>query len=107
MVFRLLIPLFALVQVTSWHQFGAVAQERDDPAQEQPIEATSLFGQPLRRVIAGSERQAKLESQLQDAKKKYESDPDNVDHIIWLGRRLAPECGATRWRRLPARAARS
>ncbi len=52
-------------------------------------EATSLFGETLYRQRFSPERQAELETNLAEAQAHFDEDPDKVENIIWLGRRLA------------------
>jgi tetratricopeptide (TPR) repeat protein len=49
------------------------------------VQAMSLLGEELK---AGTPSETVLEN-LATAKAEYESDPDDADNIIWLGRRLA------------------
>ena len=52
-------------------------------------EATSLFGETLYRQTFSPERQAELEANLAEAQAHFDEDPDGIDNIVWLGRRLA------------------
>lgn len=52
-------------------------------------EATSLLGTPLYRPGLPLETRGKLEAEYMKAKSDYDAHPDNVENIIWLGRRLA------------------
>jgi tetratricopeptide (TPR) repeat protein len=52
-------------------------------------EATSLLGQPLYPRDLPAEAQQRLEQNLAEARAAYETAPDDVDRIIWLGRRTA------------------
>ena len=52
-------------------------------------EAYSLFGKPLYRPDLPPLIKAKLDSEYVIANAKYNSDPNNADNIIWLGRRAA------------------
>ncbi|HSJ24239.1 MAG TPA: tetratricopeptide repeat protein [Longimicrobiales bacterium] len=52
-------------------------------------EALSLLGVPLFAPELAPETRARLEADLAAARADYDSDPDNADYIIWLGRRLA------------------
>lgn len=56
--------------------------------QHQP-EAYSLFGKPLYRVELPAQTKTQLDSNYAIAKANYNRDPNNADHIIWLGRRAA------------------
>jgi tetratricopeptide (TPR) repeat protein len=62
------------------------ATEHD--AAEEP-EAVSLLGEPLYRQDFTPEEQARLEANLDTARAAYEQNPNNVENIIWLGRRQA------------------
>ena len=55
---------------------------------EAPVEARSLQGEPLRRMVFDSELLAKLTSELEMAQKDAESDPDDPHKLIWVGRRM-------------------
>lgn len=57
----------------------------DDPT----VEATSLLGEPLRRREFAADVGARLEAQLDTARRAHASAPADADSIIWLGRRLA------------------
>ncbi len=52
-------------------------------------EATSLLGKPLRRGALSAEAREALEANLHEAMADFARDPEDADHIIWLGRRLA------------------
>jgi len=52
-------------------------------------EATSLLGKALHRRSFTAEQRATLESNLAAARAAYERTPEDVDSIIWLGRRQA------------------
>ncbi|MBI4466646.1 MAG: tetratricopeptide repeat protein [Acidobacteria bacterium] len=58
-------------------------------AQQPQPEATSLLGQPLYAPEIAPETRARLEENLAPAKADYKKNPDDVDAIIWLGRRTA------------------
>ncbi len=62
---------------------------KPQPQKQRPLEAISLFGDPLYRMEFPPERQAKLEKQLEDARRRYEANPNDPDALIWYGRRLA------------------
>ncbi len=57
--------------------------------QEQPIEATSLLGKPLRRREFVGEELSKLTANLEAARKRAAEQPNRTDNLIWVGRRLA------------------
>ena len=56
---------------------------------EQPAEAVSLLGEPLRRQLLRPDVRERLEANLAEAQRAFDADPNNEDAIIWLGRRLA------------------
>jgi tetratricopeptide (TPR) repeat protein len=58
-------------------------------AAAQTAEATSLLGKPLYRRTFSAEQRATLERNLAAARAAYERTPQDVDSIIWLGRRQA------------------
>lgn len=53
------------------------------------VEATSLLGQPLTRPELPDETRRRYEQALAEARRQYEADSNDVDAIIWLGRRTA------------------
>ncbi len=55
----------------------------------QKKQATSLDGRKLFPMKLSPVTQAKYDSLLEVAQASYESDPDDLDKIIWLGRRTA------------------
>jgi tetratricopeptide (TPR) repeat protein len=56
---------------------------------EQPAEAVSLLGEPLRRQLLRPDVRERLEANLAEAQRAFDADPNDEDAIIWLGRRLA------------------
>lgn len=58
-------------------------------AREKAPEAISLLGDTLYRMELPAERRQKYDSVLSIAEKNYRKDPQNLDNIIWLGRRQA------------------
>ncbi len=52
-------------------------------------EAMSLLGKPLMRPVLHDEQRRKLEANLSAALQQYESNPEDPDALIWLGRRTA------------------
>lgn len=56
--------------------------------QESSIEAYAVDGRPLYRASFTPETEHTLTANLNDARHRYEAEPDNADAIIWLGRRL-------------------
>ena len=51
-------------------------------------EAISLLGDTLYAMDLSPERQAQYDSALQIARQEYEQQPDSVDRVVWVGRRL-------------------
>lgn len=66
---------------------SAVGVERLEVEGE--VEATSFSGEPLVVPELPEESRKRMEAQLDEARAAYERDPDDVDAIIWLGRRQA------------------
>ncbi|HEX5576969.1 MAG TPA: tetratricopeptide repeat protein [Gemmatimonadaceae bacterium] len=58
------------------------------PAPAPSYEAVSLLGDTLRAFPLGAETRARYERQLAEARASYERAPNDVDSIIWYGRRL-------------------
>ncbi len=58
------------------------------PAADEPVETSSLFGEPLRRIAIGPEQLAKLTGDLELAVAELRADPDDPHKLIWVGRRL-------------------
>ncbi len=54
-----------------------------------PVEAISLLGDSLRRPVPSAAAQARMEVQLDSARRAFEADPHSVDALIWVGRRTA------------------
>ena len=52
-------------------------------------EAVSLLGTPLSRPVLPEETRRKYEEALAEARQRSYADPDDVDAIVWLGRRTA------------------
>jgi tetratricopeptide (TPR) repeat protein len=55
----------------------------------EPVEATSLLGEPLRRPALAPAVRARLEAELAAAQAARDAAPADADAIIWLGRRTA------------------
>ena len=69
---------------------GPLAMDPSPPAVAiSAPEATSLLGEPLHRPALDPETRRKREADLADARSAYDSDPEDEEAIIWLGRRLA------------------
>ncbi len=60
----------------------------DGPALPEGAEAISLLGEPLYPPQAPPEVAARQAEDVDAARADYESDPDDADAIIWLGRRI-------------------
>ncbi len=54
-----------------------------------PVEAVSLRGEPLRRPPQPAEFRQQQEELLAAARAALDAEPDNVDELIWVGRRTA------------------
>ena len=69
----------------------ALSLPRVEPAQDASggAEAISLFGEPLAAPALPAETQADRETKLAAARAEAEAHPDDVDAMIWLGRRTA------------------
>jgi len=64
--------------------------EGEAPAEDvADIEATSFLGKPLRPRAISEEARETLEANLHEAMEDFARDAEDVDNIIWLGRRLA------------------
>lgn len=57
--------------------------------QERPVEAVSLLGDTLRRPRVTDAVRERYEAALATARAAYEQAPEDLDSIIWLGRRTA------------------
>lgn len=78
---RKLLTGLALVMITT----GVAAQSDVLPDVPDGAQAVALDGTPL----YPGEPSAELVANLEAARAEYDSDPDDADNIIWLGRRLA------------------
>ena len=59
------------------------------PAPAQPVEATSISGKPLYRPVLPADIQRDRDNLLLAAQNSHEALPNDVDALIWYGRRLA------------------
>ena len=59
-------------------------------------EATSLLGRPLQAPALSAEREATLETNLENATAESRARPDDADAIIWLGAAAPPTWGRFR-----------
>ncbi len=80
------LAFFVLILLISFAT--STAQDTKLPS-SQPPEAYSLFGAPLYAITLPPAELAKLDSNLAQAQKDYEANPQDPERIIWLGRRLA------------------
>lgn len=58
-------------------------------AEQKRAEAISLLGDTLYTMELPRERKLKYDSALRIARQNYQQNPENLENIIWLGRRLA------------------
>lgn len=83
---------FLLASMLVWGCTEAPQQEQTETApvvQETQIEAYSLDGKALERIPDSPATFRKKDSLLRIAKAAVEADPENLDNIIWHGRRTA------------------
>ncbi|MDA7979388.1 MAG: tetratricopeptide repeat protein [Pirellulales bacterium] len=91
----LVVVLMLLPQLVVSEDAASADQQKASDAEhaamqdQQPVEAMSLFGKPLRRRTFSPEEARKLKENLAAAKKQFAEAPNNPEHIIWHGRRLA------------------
>lgn len=52
-------------------------------------EAVSLLGEPLHPMILDPATESTLHARIDSAEAEYQADPDDIDVLIWLGRRLS------------------
>ena len=85
-VFLVLAPVFsgAVLAATGCH----AARQHSTPLPPPVFEAISFLGDTLRAFPIGDETRVRYERQLAAARAAYERTPNNVDSIIWYGRRL-------------------
>ncbi len=67
---------------------GAADSGSADVALPEGAEAISLLGDPLYPMLPSPEVAARQAADVDAARADYESDPDDADAIIWLGRRI-------------------
>lgn len=68
---------------------GDVSRPGSPEAMPEGVEAISLLGRELRAPALPAEVRATYETNLAMARRGYEAAPENVDSLIWYGRRLA------------------
>ncbi len=80
---------YAVMIVMLGVRFNANAQhEKLFPPTSKPLEAHSLFGEPLYPLALPAEEQAKLDSNLARAQREHAANPKDPERVIWVGRRL-------------------
>ncbi len=52
-------------------------------------EVRSLMGEPLKAAPLRPDKEKELKEKLEEARGRYAEDPEDLDNIIWLGRRIA------------------
>jgi len=85
--------IFLLLLAVTWFTSqtfhnGSVLSAKSGNEKEKP-EVISLLGQKLYATPAEGEELVKLQNELREAIKKVEADPENPEHLIMYGRRLA------------------
>ncbi|MGI9516442.1 MAG: hypothetical protein ACR2NP_05330 [Pirellulaceae bacterium] len=82
------VSLFSLCAIPRCCPAWQDQDDQTDVATVQPVETTSLSGQPLRRRAFSEERLEKLEGDLQAAIEESNSAGRDVHSLIWVARRL-------------------
>jgi len=83
------LSFIALLGCVSETSNETVVETTDSTAAEtKSYEAISLLGDTLYAMDLSPERQAQYDSALQAARQAYEQQPDSVEQIVWVGRRL-------------------
>ncbi|MGB3587524.1 MAG: tetratricopeptide repeat protein [Tunicatimonas sp.] len=78
-----------LIGCTSEPKSESKVETSDSTTTETPsYEAISMLGDTLYAMDLSPERQAQYDSALQAAQQKYQQQPDSVDQLVWVGRRL-------------------
>jgi tetratricopeptide (TPR) repeat protein len=78
--------LFVCIFITT----GCSSEEPSIPnSQDVKYQAISALGDTLYAPPLDPETQRKFENDLETARSNYESNPDNVENIVWYGRRTA------------------
>ena len=67
----------------------AATGDSDSAPATETRQVMSLLGEPLAPLTFDEAQRAALEENLSQARRDFESDPDDEMNIIWLGRRLA------------------
>ncbi|MDN3205570.1 tetratricopeptide repeat protein [Algoriphagus sediminis] len=69
--------------------FACGQSQKLEETSDLTISAKASYTTPLGKTFELSEPSAKLLEQYEEAKSNYESDPQNVENLIWYGRRAA------------------
>jgi tetratricopeptide (TPR) repeat protein len=82
---------FVVLGLVGWSCAPAEDRYSDLMVEELPdgVEAISLLGDTLRAPALGADIEQQRQGELAEARDAWESDPQNVDSIIWIGRRTA------------------
>jgi tetratricopeptide (TPR) repeat protein len=80
--------VFAMAVITMVFACGGVESPESTRPATRP-QALSLLGQPLFPPVPAADQLAVMQQQLNEARAAYDSDPNDADALIWLGRRLA------------------
>jgi tetratricopeptide (TPR) repeat protein len=87
------IKLFLLLSAVLWFAFQAFHKgsflEAEPLNEKDKPEVISLLGKKLYAAPAEGEELLKLQNELKEAIQKVEADPENPEHLILYGRRLA------------------
>lgn len=78
----------AMVAACAPAERSGVSETAEAESVESP-QAHSLLGEPLYPMELSEETRARLEANLDEARARYEAEPNDPENIIWLGRRLA------------------
>lgn len=84
--FLLLAALPLLAACATGRRAAPSQNERELPP---GAEAWSLFGEPLSPPALDANTRRERERQLEEARKRFESSPEDPEAVIWLGRRTA------------------
>lgn len=86
----LLVSLSGCIQTqSSKEQEEPIDSTPGIPASPSPNSIVSLLGAILPEKQLTEKALGQRTTQLEKARKKYETDPENIDNIIWYGRRMA------------------
>ncbi|WKN43938.1 tetratricopeptide repeat protein [Tunicatimonas pelagia] len=97
LLLSLFTPITTLFLVTHIILTGCKTETTSETAEEMsdsttvkpvPYQAISLLGDTLYAMELSPERQAQYDSVLQASREYYQQQPDSVDRLVWVGRRL-------------------